>query len=72
MKKKQRFLTVNNYGQGGIWQYIYAYDSSDIVNKYPKVHIVAEKPKWLIKFEQTNKLKEYDIDENHIDLHCLK
>jgi len=72
MGKKQKFLTVYDYEKGGLWQYIFAYNSTDIIQKYSKVQIIKKKPKWLKEFEKNNKLKEYDIDDNHSDLHPFK
>lgn len=71
-KKKKKYLTVHGYGMGGIWQYIYAYDYSDIEKKYPGLEVVKEKPLWLIEQEKNDTLKTYDIDENHTKLHQYK
>ena len=31
MKQKQKYLTVYDYGTGGVWQYFFAYNKKDII-----------------------------------------
>ena len=32
---KNRFLVVYDYGQGGVWMFIYARTSNEIIGKFP-------------------------------------
>lgn len=58
--KKQRFLTVYDYGSGGVWQYVHAESPEQIMAKYPALEIVNSEPSWLTAHHQ--KLREYDIE----------
>jgi hypothetical protein len=58
---KHRFLTVHDYGTGGVWQYIYAESEEAIMRKYPLLEVVHTEPQWLTDGLGT-RLQEYDID----------
>lgn len=58
---KRRFLTVYDYGQGGVWQYINASSADQITAKYPSLKVVNTEPQWLKDSKQS--LREYDIDD---------
>ena len=57
-----RFLTVYNYGSGGVWQYITASSADEIRTKYPALTIVLTSPAWL-EDQRSAPLREYDIDD---------
>jgi hypothetical protein len=57
----QRFLTVYNYGSGGVWQYFTAPSADEIRTKYPALTIVPTIPAWLEE-ERSTPLREYDIN----------
>jgi hypothetical protein len=56
-----RFLTVYDYGSGGVWQYFTAPSADDIRAKYPALTIVPTIPSWLEE-EGSTPLREYDIN----------
>ena len=56
-----RFLTVYDYGTGGVWQYFTASSAEAIRSKYPALTIVLTCPNWLEK-KASGQLREYDID----------
>ena len=58
---RQRFLTVHDYGMGGIWQYITADSAQQIKAKYPKLTVFIEPPSWW-KDRPVENLRTYDID----------
>jgi virulence-associated protein VapD len=58
---KHRFLTVYDYGQGGVWQYVNAETAEQITAKYPALQIVKSEPQWLKDSKQS--LREYDIED---------
>lgn len=57
---RKKFLTVYDYGSGGIWQYVHAEDAEQILTKYPALEIVEEEPEWLKDSQLT--LREYDVE----------
>ena len=58
---RQRFLTVHDYGMGGIWQYIIADSPDQITAKYPGLTVFVEPPPWWQDRPLKN-LATYDID----------
>lgn len=58
---RRRFLTVYDYGQGGIWQYIHADRADQITAKYPALKIVEIEPAWL-SAANAPRLREYDVE----------
>jgi hypothetical protein len=41
------FLTVYDYGQGGVWQRITAESAEEIVQRYPELTVLSERPTWM-------------------------
>ena len=58
----QRFLTVYDYGTGGVWQWITANSAAEITEKYPALVVVPETPKWMTELE-AREVCEYDIED---------
>ena len=58
----QRFLTVYEYGSGGVWQYFIAPSANEIRTKYPALTVVQTIPAWLEDEERRTPLREYDIN----------
>ena len=56
---KRRFLTVYDYGTGGVWQWITANTVAEIAQKYPALLVVPDIPKWMTEPE-AGKVREYD------------
>ncbi len=64
MNEKKRFLTVDDYGMGGIWIYVFARNEKEIRVKYPKLSVVHQRPDWLIAAEASGKsLMNVDVDD---------
>ena len=42
----RRFLTVYDYGQGGVWQWISAESKEQIQALYPALHVYETLPDW--------------------------
>jgi hypothetical protein len=58
---RRRFLTVYDYGTGGIWQYITADSPEQLAAKYPKLTVLIDPPPWW-KERPLRDLKTCDID----------
>ena len=43
---KKKFLTVYDYGMGGVWRYIRADSAKDVLDKYPKLEVLHREPDW--------------------------
>ena len=63
---KSKFLTVYDYGTGGIWTVIYARNKKEITKKFPELIIYDydQPPAWMEKKELADIESEgvYDID----------
>ena len=44
---KQSFLTVYDYGQGGVWRVLLADSADEVVSKYPQLTVFPEPPPWM-------------------------
>ena len=44
---KQPFLTVYDYGQGGVWRVLLADSADEVVSKYPELEVLTEPPPWM-------------------------
>lgn len=67
---KKKFLTLYDYGTGGIWTYILANSAKDILDKYPKLTIVDQEPGWFIDGRVHLVIRTIDIDDTLDE--CLK
>lgn len=61
---KQRFLICYDYGMGGLWAFIYARSSEEILEKYPELFIAKERSQWMDEKQAANieSLESHDID----------
>ena len=64
---KRTFLTVYDYGMGGIWSFITARTKDEIRAKYPELTVIDERPEWMTdeKYDElVRKIRLHiDIDE---------
>jgi len=62
---KQPFLTVYDYGQGGVWQVLRAESEAEIASKYPELQVFTEPPDWMSaeKVEEIKARRTVDIDD---------
>lgn len=64
--QQQPFLTVYDYGQGGVWRVLLAESEAEIDTKYPELQVLAEPPDWMT-LEQLEDIKAratVDIDDS--------
>jgi hypothetical protein len=62
--QKTRYLSVYDYGQGGIWLYLIARSPEEITAKYPELQVVSEHPDWLKGDHLRNvEARTFDIDD---------
>jgi len=57
---KKRYLVCHDYGQGGLWAYVYAASPEEITAKFD-LKVITVPPPWLTNEEQAN-LETYDVD----------
>lgn len=64
-RKKEPFLAVYDYGQGGVWAVIWARDAREVELKYPELKLAPERPPWMDGAQRADiELKSsFDIDE---------
>ena len=62
---KREFLTVYDYGMGGIWMVFRARSANEIVQKYPMLIPFGERPAWMTAevHVRIRANRFYDIDE---------
>jgi hypothetical protein len=44
---KRPFLTVYDYGMGGVWRVLLAESEAEIAAKYPELTVIVEQPPWM-------------------------
>ena len=62
---KQPFLTVSDYGAGGVWAVMRSPDKKSIQRKFPILDVFDERPLWMSD-DHYAKIAErtlYDIDD---------
>jgi hypothetical protein len=47
LAEKQRFLVVYDYGQGGVWAFVWARSAEEIQETFCDLKIVESMPGWL-------------------------
>lgn len=62
---KQRFLVVYDYGQGGLWAFLFARSSEDIERGFPELRVVDGAPDWLSETELKRIEKRMSFDVDH-------
>ena len=62
---KTDFLVVYDYGMGGVWAIIKAHSKDEIIQKYPMLSVVEERPSWMTDayFDQVASARTYDVDD---------
>jgi hypothetical protein len=72
MDDKKRYLTLYDYGTGGVWSFIYARSEEEILRKYSELQIIDERiygknlyPPDFSEEEKTrfDRASTYDIDD---------
>jgi len=44
---KRPFLTVYDYGQGGVWRVLLAESADEVASKYPELKVLTKPPTWM-------------------------
>ena len=62
---KQPFLTVYDYGGGGVWFILRSPDKKSIQRKYPILDVLDERPRWMNDdhYARIAERNFYDIDD---------
>jgi len=62
---KQPFLTVYDYGAGGVWAIVRSPDKKSIQRKYPIFDVLDERPRWMSDdlYAKIAERHLYDIDD---------
>jgi hypothetical protein len=62
---KCEHLVCYDYGQGGVWAFVWAHSPDDINQKFPELQVVETKPNWMTA-EVENRIRStmsIDIDD---------
>lgn len=62
---KEPYLVVYDYGMGGVWAVVYANNKKQIIDKYPMLDVVDERPSWMTEdlYEKTRANRSFDADD---------
>jgi hypothetical protein len=62
---KAKYLTVYDYGTGGVWAIIAAPSRNDIAAKYPMLKVFDDPPGWMSQSQYTEILltSSFDLDD---------
>ena len=55
----EKYLVVYDYGQGGLWAYIYARSREEILQRIPQLTIVDREPDWM----ESQRVDCFDLDD---------
>jgi len=61
MTSKRPYLVIDDYGNAGIWAYLWAESDNRIKQEFPGLNVIDELPGWLAKGDSP-KLRSIDID----------
>ena len=63
---KTDFLVVYDYGTGGVWAIMRACSKDEIIQKYPMLSVVEERPHWMTEayYNKTASVRTFDIDDS--------
>ena len=66
---KHRFLVVYDYGQGGVWAFVWARSSDEITNKFRDLRVIDSIPAWLTGeiLAATEQRMTFDVDSVRSD-----
>lgn len=62
--EKRRYLVVYDYGQGGVWAFVWARSEAEIEDTFRDLKVVEDMPSWLIgdALVKTEQRMTFDID----------
>lgn len=66
-RPKQRYLVIYDYGQGGVWAFVWARSAEDIHRTFRDLKVMDTMPSWLEgqRLEQLENRMTFDIDDVH-------
>jgi hypothetical protein len=66
---KSRFLVVYDYGQGGVWAFVWARSVDEVHEKFRDLQVVDSMPSWLTgdQLAVTEQRMTFDIDDMKTD-----
>lgn len=62
----QPFLTVYNYGTGGVWTYLRAESPEQIHEKFRDLKVLTAPPSWMTEVER-KRIRSYDLATAEVD-----
>lgn len=62
--EKQRFLVAYDYGQGGVWAFVWARSVEEIHDKFRDLQVIESMPSWLTgeQLAVTEQRMTFDVD----------
>jgi hypothetical protein len=62
---KERFLVVYDYGQGGVWAFVWARSVDEIHEKFRDLEVIETIPSWLtgVQLATTERQMTFDVDD---------
>jgi len=62
--EKQRHLVVYDYGQGGVWAFVWARSATEIEDTFRDLKVVEDMPSWLTgdALAKTEQRMTFDVD----------
>lgn len=62
---KRRFLVLYDYGQGGVWAFVWARAVEEIHDKFRDLQVVEKMPEWLTgeQLAITEQKMTFDVDD---------
>jgi hypothetical protein len=63
-RDKQRYLVVYDYGQGGVWAFVWARSAPEIEDTFRDLKVVEDMPSWLAgdALARTEQRMTFDVD----------
>jgi hypothetical protein len=62
--EKQRYLVLYDYGQGGVWAFVWARSAAEIGDRFRALKVVEKMPPWLTgdALAKTEERMTFDVD----------
>ncbi len=59
---RSRYLVVYDYGTGGVWAYVTAPSEDAILQAFPELQVVRERPEWMDD-DARERLEDLDLEQ---------
>lgn len=62
---KSLFLVAYDYGMGGLWGVLHARSAEEIVQLWPELTVVEDRPPWMdeVRYANIVQVESHDIDD---------